>query len=145
MILLRDFHNGDGTRFRALVEARTATDAKFRLISLDGEISLFVQCASDGEQFLGTGLEASAAAFAFVKGDLHAEFFCSHLFYSPVIGNCFYGPSPVKGTTFLYNITLFCVFYKSLKCKSKYYIVPDFTHCRMMNGNAPELSGSGKE
>jgi len=78
MILLRDFHNGDGTRFRALVEARTATDAKFRLISLDGEITLFVQCAPDGEQFFGTGLEASAATFAFIKGDLHAEFFCSH-------------------------------------------------------------------
>jgi hypothetical protein len=98
--LLRDFKNGDGARFRALIEARSATDTKFRVFSLDGKVALFVQCVPDGEQFFGTCLEASAAAFAFVKGDLHAEFFCSHLFDSPVVGNIFANYTPGIGATF---------------------------------------------
>ena len=88
--LLRDFKNGDGARFGALIEARSATDASVGVLSCDGEIALLVQRVSDGEQFPGACLEASAAAFAFIKGDLHAKFFCSHLFYSPVVGNKFF-------------------------------------------------------
>lgn len=119
MILLRDFKNGDGARFRALVEARSATDTRLGVLSLNGKITLFVQCVPDGEQLFGACLEASAAAFAFVKGDLHAEFFCSHLFYSPVVGNKHLKSNIPLEYDIFYNISPFIIFYKSRQLISK--------------------------